>query len=996
MKKGIFSIFRKINRKIIVLFVLSVLVFISFIGLLYNQKDQQEKTRAWVDQSNQIVHKLTRIRGLVSEAESASRGFIITGDSSWIKELRPVYQKLQQFIAELVLSMQDGLAREKDAIHLQSLIQNKIDFQKSFSGLSEADKQLYLQKVRRNGEGPQVTRDIVSLVQTLIQKEDALLTERVKKNQNIYLVFVNITLASLLILFIFLLLLLLELNKDIRRRKRAEDKIIQSENKYRNLIENTGLGIYLIDRQGNISFANQQTTSLTGYSVQDLVQENHSIFIDPDYTAKVLKFYEEQIVSHTKKSYYQFPIRTSSGKQKWIEQLAMLVYEGDDVLGLECIARDITETKLIEEELIISELKRKEGEIRLKSILDNSTSLVFIKDQKGKYVMVNQRFKDFFGLTEEKVIGNTDFDFLNSENASYNKQIEEKICTTLVPIESEEIIESISGAKTMAIARFPLLDVKGFLLGIGAVATDITEKLTSQMQQMTAIKTIETTHHIQEQFLANMSHEIRTPLNGIQGMTRLLLETNLSEDQKNFTNMINRSLYNLSIIINNILDYSNLKTGKLVIDKIPLTLATILEEINHEFAHQLSNKSLKFTIHINENVPEVMVGDTYRLKQILSNLLSNAIKFTNEGNIHLEVTAITQVDLTAQIEFVLTDTGIGIPDFELDNIYKSFVQVDNGLINSQGGLGLGLTISKGLVELQGGRLTATKSATKGSVFGFTIPFGMQQMNNDIVSFEEFAIRLKSKKVLIVEDNLVNQRLIKHVLQKVGINSTIAGNGKEAIAILENQQDFNLIIMDLQMPVMDGYEATNIIRQKLKLHIPIIAMTATALKDDKIKCYSVGMNDFILKPFNFTDLYKRVLQAIYHEGERLPLKDEVPYEKLFNLSILEELGDNSSLLDIINIFFENIPNEIEQLKSYLKENEADKLSKLAHKIKGAVSILQSTELAALLKNMELQAIGKSDISFLEKEMDKISNLFSILNKQLQKERDKIIKQMESGN
>lgn len=990
------SIFRNINRKIIILIVLSVLVFISFIGLLYHQKEQHDKTSAWVDQSNQIVHKLNRIHGLVTEAESASRVFIITGDSSWIKELGPIYQKLQQDVAEMVVNSQDSFAGKNDLVQLQSFIQNKIDFQKSFSHMNTVKKRPFLEKLKRNGEVKQITSDIVSLVQILLQNENAILTKRIKNNQDIYVVFVNITIGALLILFIFLLLLLAELNKDISLRKRTEEKIIQSETKYKNLIENAGLEIYLIDVHGNISSANPLTTNLTGYSVQDLTQKNYSIFIDPDYTARVLKFYEEQIVSKTKKSYYQFPIRTSSGEQKWIEQLGILMYDEDKVFGIQCIAKDITEAKLIQEELKISELKRKENEIRLKSILDNSTSLIFIKDQKGKYVMVNQRFKDFFGLTEEKVIGNTDFDFLKSENASNNKQIEEKICTSLVPMESEEIVESIGGNKTMAIARFPLLDVEGFLLGIGIVSTDITEKLASQMQQKIAIKTVETTHHIQEQFLANMSHEIRTPLNGIQGMTRLLLETNLSEDQKNFTNMIIRSLYNLAIIINNILDYSNLKTGKLVIDKVTFTLATILEKINDEFAHQLSNKSLKFTIHINENVPEVMVGDTYRLKQILSNLLSNAIKFTNEGNIHLEVTAIKQVDLTAQIEFVLSDTGIGIPDFEMDNVFKSFVQVDNGLINSEGGLGLGLTISKGLVELQGGTLTVAKSPIKGSVFSFTIPFGIQQMNNNVTSFEEYAVRLQNKKVLIVEDNLVNQRLINLVLQKVGINITIAGNGKEAITILEEEPDFDLILMDLQMPVMDGYEATNIIRQKLVLQIPIIAMTATALEDDKKRCYSVGMNDFILKPFNFTDLYKRVLHAIYNEGEKSPLNEEVPLEKLFDLSILEELGDHSSVLDIINIFFENIPKEIDQLQSYLKENNADKLSKLAHKIKGAVSILQSTELAALLKNMELQAIGKTDISFLEKDMDKISNLFSTLNDQLQKERDKIIKLMESGN
>ena len=334
MKKGILYIFRNANRKIIILFVLSVLVFISFIGLLYKQKEQQEKTSAWVDQSNQIIYILSRIRRLVAETESTSRAFLITKDSSWINELSLIYQKLLQSTDEISGLLHVSSGDDMDVILLRDLIHRKMNLQKSFSGLDINDNKIS-DKLKLNGEGPQITREIVLLVERLLQNEDKLLTKRTKYNQENYLLFVNIALGGLLILFIFLLFLLLQLQKDISRRKVAEEKTKRSKAKYRNLIENAGLEIYLTDVQGNISFANQQTTNLTGYSVQDLVQKNYSIFVDPEYTTEVLKFYNEQIASKTKKSYYQFPIRTSSGKQKWIEQLAMLVYEEDTITGLE-------------------------------------------------------------------------------------------------------------------------------------------------------------------------------------------------------------------------------------------------------------------------------------------------------------------------------------------------------------------------------------------------------------------------------------------------------------------------------------------------------------------------------------------------------------------------------------------------------------------------------------------------------------------------------------
>jgi signal transduction histidine kinase len=394
---------------------------------------------------------------------------------------------------------------------------------------------------------------------------------------------------------------------------------------------------------------------------------------------------------------------------------------------------------------------------------------------------------------------------------------------------------------------------------------DITRHKATQKKLIVAIAEAQQARKMQEQFLANMSHEIRTPMNGIKGMTDLLLETPLSEKQQDMAGMVKRSINTLLVIINDILDFSKIKAGKLHIEKIDLSIREVLNSTLSLFAHPLQSKRLQLHTHIDAALPGCLTGDPHRLNQVLNNLLSNAIKFTHQGQIDITVQVKEQTSDTMMVTFTITDTGVGIPSESIGYIFDSFSQAGEDISRRFGGTGLGLTICKQLLQLQGGDITASSTVGKGSTFQFYLPFGINNKTAPDApahnGTQEYNHLLAGKNVLVAEDNEINQKLIEFVLRKAGGAVTIASNGEEAIQHLQQNDPYDLIIMDLQMPKMDGYATTYYIRHHLRLKTPIIAMTATAMKDEQWQCLHAGMNDYMTKPFEFADLYKRIVHLV---------------------------------------------------------------------------------------------------------------------------------------
>lgn len=510
----------------------------------------------------------------------------------------------------------------------------------------------------------------------------------------------------------------------------------------------------------------------------------------------------------------------------------------------------------------------KENQAWLQSILDNSTSLMYIKDPQGRYIMANLRFREMLHVGDVDIIGKTDHEFSDPDASDHYKLLDEEVMRTGKSLEIEEVVEHEGNQAHLLSIKFPLLDNNGHQIGIGGIATDITERVNYQQQLIAATREAHKAKEMQELFLANMSHEIRTPMNGIQGMTDLLLDTKLSDQQKEFARIIKRSVNNLLVIINDILDFSKIKAGKLTIEKIDFRLKDVMDHVKGIFDHRVKKKGLLLEVAMDEAIPEALRGDPYRLNQVMINLIGNAVKFTERGSVKVHVALLEKSIERATLHFSVTDTGIGIPESSLPYIFDHFSQGGMDIARRYGGTGLGLAISHRLLQLQGGNISVESVEGSGSVFSFDLSYEYDTAEDVGVTAPAVAVVLADysqclagKRFLVAEDNEVNQQLVEHVLRRGGGEVQLAGNGELAIRYLQQGGNYDLIIMDLQMPVMDGYAATRYIRNQLGSPIPIIAMTATALVGEQLRCFEVGMNDYMTKPFEFTDLYKRIVSLL---------------------------------------------------------------------------------------------------------------------------------------
>ncbi len=376
-------------------------------------------------------------------------------------------------------------------------------------------------------------------------------------------------------------------------------------------------------------------------------------------------------------------------------------------------------------------------------------------------------------------------------------------------------------------------------------------------------------------FLANMSHEIRTPMNGIVGMVDILKRTPLSGEQREFLDIIEISTENLLLILNDILDFTKIEAGQITLESIRFYICYEVGEVIKMFKDKVDLKKLKLSFHVDPNVPEMLIGDPLRLKQVLINLCNNAIKFTSEGFIKIRIEAISSSENKIRLKFEVEDSGIGISPENQLKLFKSFTQADASTTRKFSGSGLGLAISKNLVELMNGKIGIISEEGKGAIFYFDSEFGYTPQNlsvsevNGITPLELSEIKLK---ILIAEDNLIIQKVATLNLKKMGHKVTIADNGIKAVEMFKNES-FDMIFMDIQMPEMDGIEATILIREwernnNVRNQILIVAMTANTLQSDKEHFRSVGMNDYLSKPFNNAEMaqvVERISRKLKHRN-----------------------------------------------------------------------------------------------------------------------------------
>ncbi|CAN5490825.1 hypothetical protein BH11BAC3_BH11BAC3_17080 [soil metagenome] len=393
---------------------------------------------------------------------------------------------------------------------------------------------------------------------------------------------------------------------------------------------------------------------------------------------------------------------------------------------------------------------------------------------------------------------------------------------------------------------------------------DITDRKNAELEIRKAKNDADDARKTQEQFLANMSHEIRTPMNGVIGMTQLLGATNLNIEQREYVETIKESADNLMVVINDILDLTKIVAGKVTIDSVDYAIADVVKNAIQITRFKAEEKAISLKSVIDKNIHPVLLGDPFRLNQVLVNLIGNAIKFTEEGEVNLHVNLLQEDEDNVSLEFVVQDTGIGIDENKLGLVFEQFTQASSETTRRFGGSGLGLTITRQLIELQGGSINVKSTIGVGSKFTFylTIKKGNSDLQNSL-NKTTAPVRqnaLAGIKILLAEDNLINQNVAVKILTIEGAEVVVANNGLEAIEMLRQHQ-YDVVLMDIQMPQMDGYETTRFIRSKMEApacNSRIIAITASALISEKERCLSAGMDDYITKPFQAKDLFDKIL------------------------------------------------------------------------------------------------------------------------------------------
>lgn len=759
----------------------------------------------------------------------------------------------------------------------------------------------------------------------------------------------------------------------------TSSKKISEENRRLSLVaKGTDNIIVITDKNRKIQWVNQPFETLTGYTLDEVIGKNPGKFLqcketNPETVLEIRKALNDKVTFKG-----EIKNKSKSGRVYWLELSISPVFgDNSELINFIAIETDITEKK--KKDLRITNL------IETQNFIFNGVGhAVMFTNESGIIQRINKAGLDLVGYPIDDILGKMnllsfhDFEEVVKRSEALTIELGEKV----EPSFDTFIIKTLKNNNTVDAnewtyvaksgKRIPVWEsitciknTDGVVLGYFSAVEDYTIKKQTEQALINAKNLAEQAVFAKDSFLANMSHEIRTPLNAIIGFTELLAQKDLDFTEHEYVNNIQIAGDNLLLLINDILDLSKIESGQLVVESYPFNIKNTLKHVYDLLKVKADKSGIEFNLFLDAEIPEFVIGDKGRLNQIMMNLAGNAVKFTEKGAVTISVKKDAETDKTVTLKFSIKDTGIGITEEKLLTIFDRFTQAEASTTRKFGGTGLGLNIVKQLIELQKGKIDVKSKIGKGSEFYFYLEFLKPE-----TAVVETIIKSNLKKntneklsILLCEDNELNKRLAKNVIQNFGYELDIASNGQEGLDLLQKNK-YDLILMDLQMPVKDGYQTTIYIRNELKLDIPIIAMTAHSLVGEQQKCFDIGMNAYVAKPFKQSELFDKihmVLEKTFRNESIHSANSEnqitgVDNKKVVDLSYLNELsgGDEDFKNEMIELFIENIPVDLMMLEKAIQVDDLEGIKNIAHQMKPSLAMFSLKNEVTFLEQTEKNA------------------------------------------
>lgn len=617
----------------------------------------------------------------------------------------------------------------------------------------------------------------------------------------------------------------------------------------------------------------------------------------------------------------------------------------------------VLENPVINDQMVVSN----RNELRLlQTLLDNTLDFLYLLDTTGHFIITNRAFQKAIHVPYPGYeIGKRLGDFVCEETRRQFAVTDRRVLDAHKPLVNHVSFFRLKDGEGLWVqtTKMPVFDIHRNCIGLACVSRDISELKENTKRMRQAMRRAEIASAAKSDFLANMSHEIRTPINGIVGMTELCLDTNLDEEQRDYLDSVMSCTHTLLKVVNDILDFSKMEGGHLRLEHIDFDLHSCLHDIISHLGPSARDKGLDLRVEIDERTPRRLNGDPTRLRQILYNLLNNAIKFTDTGYVELRAEPTTSDYPDPNIRLYVSDTGIGIPEDRQETIFQSFTQADTSTTRKFGGTGLGLAICRRIVDLMGGAIDVDSDLGEGSCFIVELALGPAgNENTDEVSSEREMEPLPPMKILVVEDNPVNQKVILRRLNKMGHHVILSDSGTKALKLIQ-EHEFDLVFSDLHMPGMDGIELIERVRareaEEELPRLPFIAMTARAQHDDRDDCRQAGMDGYITKPYRTSTIYRILRRVAMGESAKGSFTHS-EQAKIFSFSrMMSQLDeqDREDMLEAAGVYQENYQQELEMLSGALSDEDLHHFEQLVHRVRGGLGALGDREGENIAEELE---------------------------------------------